>query len=89
MDAEAVAKAFLTGTASIVPKREGCLTLLLRAIKTLGLRQGEALLELDVNAHDSSDAYVSGHGAFPPCAERAEQSGNRLRRKGCDMARKP
>ncbi len=25
------------------------------------LRQGEALLELDVNAHDSSDPYVSGH----------------------------
>ena len=76
MDAEAAARAFLAGTASIVAKREDCLTLLLRAIKYLVLRQGEALLELDANArHDSSDAYVSvvsAHGAFPSCAERAE-----------------
>ena len=55
----------------------------------IALRQGEALLELDVNAHDSSDADVSVHGAFPLCAERAEQSGNRLRRKGCDLGWKP
>jgi hypothetical protein len=72
VDAEAAARAFLAGTASIVAKREDCLTLLLRAIKYLVLRQGEALLELDVNAHDSSDACVSVHGAFPLCAERAE-----------------
>ena len=55
----------------------------------IALRQGEALLELDVNAHDSSDACVSVHGAFPLCAERAEQSGNQLRRKGCDLGWKP
>jgi hypothetical protein len=60
--AEAAARAFLAGTASIVAKREGCLTLLLIAIKYLELRQGEALLELDANArHDSSDAYESVH----------------------------
>ena len=57
---------------------------------TPGIQAGQSLLELDANArHDSNDAYVSVHGAFPPCAERAEQSGKRLRRKGCGMARKP